>query len=126
MAGHIAALIGVVVVLRVTTLYASTAAVTAGYYTAYLTEAEDEIPGRWTGGQAALHGLAGPVGLETRSTTSQTAAVSGGSGDDDFARPDERIVLGLIKKRPDGTRPRLHCSSPPQYPLWPSVAPIRI
>ena len=50
--------------LRVTTLYASTAAVTAGYYTAYLTEAEGEIPGRWTGEQAALHGLAGDVNGE--------------------------------------------------------------
>ena len=47
--------------LRVTTLYASTAAVTAGYYTAYLTEAEGEIPGKWTGKQAALHGLAAKV-----------------------------------------------------------------
>ena len=50
--------------LRVTTLYASTAAVTAGYYTAYLTEAEGEIPGRWTGKQAALHGLVGDVNAE--------------------------------------------------------------
>lgn len=53
-----------VVVLRVTTLYASTAAVTAGYYTKYLTEAEGEIPGRWTGKQADLHGLAGNVNAE--------------------------------------------------------------
>ena len=53
-----------VVVLRVTTLYASTAAVTAGYYTQYLTEAEGEIPGRWTGKQADLHGLAGDVNAE--------------------------------------------------------------
>jgi conjugative relaxase-like TrwC/TraI family protein len=55
---------GEVVMLRVTTLYASTAAVTAGYYTAYLTEAEGEIPGRWTGKQAALHGLVGEVNGE--------------------------------------------------------------
>jgi conjugative relaxase-like TrwC/TraI family protein len=54
----------VVVVLRVTTLYASTAAVTAGYYTQYLTEAEGEIPGRWTGKQAAQHGLTGDVNAE--------------------------------------------------------------
>ncbi len=53
-----------VVVLRVTTLYASTAAVTAGYYTSYLTDAEGETPGRWTGKQAALHGLAGDVNGE--------------------------------------------------------------
>ena len=64
MAGFIVALIVVVVVMRVTTLYASTAAVTAGYCTAYLTEAEGEIPGRWTGEQAALHGLAGDVNGE--------------------------------------------------------------
>jgi conjugative relaxase-like TrwC/TraI family protein len=54
----------VLAVLRVTTLYASTAAVSAGYYTAYLTEAEGEIPGQWTGKQAALHGLAGDVNAE--------------------------------------------------------------
>jgi conjugative relaxase-like TrwC/TraI family protein len=48
-------------VLRVTTLYASTAASTAQYYTRYLTHAEGERPGQWTGRQAGLLGLAGEI-----------------------------------------------------------------
>jgi conjugative relaxase-like TrwC/TraI family protein len=48
-------------VLRVTTLYASTASATAGYYTKYLTQAEGEEPGRWAGRQAARFGLTGNV-----------------------------------------------------------------
>ena len=47
--------------LRVTTLYASTASATAGYYTKYLTQAEGEIPGVWSGNQAARFGLTGAV-----------------------------------------------------------------
>ena len=43
--------------LRVTTLYASSAAATAQYYTRYLTNADGELPGRWTGHQADLLGL---------------------------------------------------------------------
>ena len=53
-----------VAMLRVTTLYESTAAVTAGYYTAYLTEAEGEIPGVWTGKQSGRFGLSGDVSGE--------------------------------------------------------------
>lgn len=47
--------------LRVTTLYASTAAATAGYYTKYLTQVEGEQPGRWAGRQAARFDLSGDV-----------------------------------------------------------------
>ena len=47
--------------LRVTTLYASSAASTAAYYTRYLTGADGELPGRWTGRQADLLGLSGEV-----------------------------------------------------------------
>ncbi len=50
--------------LRVTTLFAATAAATAAYYTRYLTEADGEQPGRWTGGQARLLGLQGEVTTE--------------------------------------------------------------
>jgi conjugative relaxase-like TrwC/TraI family protein len=53
-----------VAVLRVTTLYAHTAAATAAYYTRYLTEADGEQPGRWTGRQAGLLGLSGEVTTE--------------------------------------------------------------
>ena len=47
--------------LRVTTLFACTAAATAEYYTRYLTEPGGEAPGVWTGRQAELLGLAGEV-----------------------------------------------------------------
>jgi conjugative relaxase-like TrwC/TraI family protein len=47
--------------LRVTTLYASSAAATAAYYTRYLADAPGEEPGRWLGCQADGLGLAGRV-----------------------------------------------------------------
>jgi conjugative relaxase-like TrwC/TraI family protein len=50
--------------LRVTTLYASTAGATAAYYTKYLTRAEGQQPGRWTGQQADRLGLSGEVTTE--------------------------------------------------------------
>jgi len=51
-------------VLRVSTLYADTSASTAAYYTRYLTQADGEQPGHWTGRQAALLGLTGEVTTE--------------------------------------------------------------
>ena len=50
--------------LRVTTLYASSAAATAKYYTRYLTDAPGEVPGQWSGHQADLLGLSGTVSTE--------------------------------------------------------------
>ncbi|MEK7424774.1 MAG: relaxase domain-containing protein [Actinomycetota bacterium] len=50
--------------MRVTTLYAATAATTAGYYTRYLTEATGELPGQWLGNQADRLGLRGEVTTE--------------------------------------------------------------
>ena len=50
--------------IRVTTLYASTAATTARYYTRYLTDAPGELPGHWSGRQADLLGLSGTVSTE--------------------------------------------------------------
>ena len=47
------------VVLRVTTLHASSAAATAKYYAEYLTAAPGEVPGVWAGRQADGLGLAG-------------------------------------------------------------------
>src|SRR6476469_4717826 len=47
--------------LRVTTLYAASAAATAAYYTQYLTAAPGEVPGVWSGRQAAVLGLSGEV-----------------------------------------------------------------
>ncbi len=44
--------------LRVTTLYASSAMATAAYYTHYLAQAPGEEPGVWSGRQAAELGLA--------------------------------------------------------------------
>jgi conjugative relaxase-like TrwC/TraI family protein len=51
-------------VLRVSTLYADTSVATAAYYTRYLTQADGEQPGQWTGRQAALLGLSGEVTTE--------------------------------------------------------------
>ena len=50
--------------MRVTTLYAATAATTAGYYTRYLTEATGELPGQWFGNQADRIGVRGEVTTE--------------------------------------------------------------
>lgn len=50
--------------LRVTTLYAGSAAATAKYYTKYLTQAPGEEPGVWSGAQAAGLGLSGEVSTE--------------------------------------------------------------
>jgi conjugative relaxase-like TrwC/TraI family protein len=47
--------------LRVTTLYASSASATAAYYTRYLAGAPGEEPGVWSGRQAAELGLTGRV-----------------------------------------------------------------
>jgi conjugative relaxase-like TrwC/TraI family protein len=47
--------------LRVTTLYASSAAATAAYYTRYLAAAPGEQPGVWSGQQAAGLGVHGTV-----------------------------------------------------------------
>jgi conjugative relaxase-like TrwC/TraI family protein len=52
------------VVIRVTTLYASTAAATARYYTRSLTDAPEEVPGQWAGDQADLLGLGGTVSTD--------------------------------------------------------------
>ena len=46
--------------LRVTTLHASSAAATAAYYAQYLTAAPGEVPGVWSGRQAAGLGTVGP------------------------------------------------------------------
>ena len=50
--------------MRVTTLYAGSAAATAKYYTQYLTQAPGEEPGRWTGAQSAALGLSGEVSTD--------------------------------------------------------------
>jgi conjugative relaxase-like TrwC/TraI family protein len=47
--------------LRVTTLYASSAVATAAYYTRYLAQAPGEEPGVWSGRQAEALGLTGRV-----------------------------------------------------------------
>ena len=50
--------------MRVTTIYAGSAAATAKYYTQYLTQAAGEEPGCWLGAQAAGLGLSGQVSTE--------------------------------------------------------------
>jgi hypothetical protein len=74
------------VVIRVTTLYASTASATARYYTRYLTDAPEEVPGQWAGKQADLLGLSATV------STDQLERLL--SGHD----PVSDVVLGLALK----------------------------
>jgi conjugative relaxase-like TrwC/TraI family protein len=50
--------------LRVTSLYASSASATAAYYTRYLAEAPGEQPGVWCGDQSAELGLWGRAAVE--------------------------------------------------------------
>lgn len=50
--------------MRVTTLYAGSAAASAKYYADYLTHAPGEEPGQWLGAQAAKLGLTGAVTSE--------------------------------------------------------------
>lgn len=50
--------------IRVTTLYASGAGVSAEYYTGYLTKADGELPGGWSGSQSPGLGLSGEVTTE--------------------------------------------------------------
>ena len=50
--------------IRVTTLYAAGAGVSAAYYTGYLTKADGELPGVWAGSQAPGLGLSGEVTTE--------------------------------------------------------------
>jgi conjugative relaxase-like TrwC/TraI family protein len=76
------------VVIRVTTLYASTASATARYYTRYLTDAPGEVPGQWAGQQADLLGLSGTV------STDQLKRLLSGRD------PVSDVVLGLALKDP--------------------------
>jgi conjugative relaxase-like TrwC/TraI family protein len=50
--------------LRVTTLYASSALATAAYYTRYLAQAPGEVAGEWCGDQAVALGLSGRVAVD--------------------------------------------------------------
>ncbi len=62
--GDVVGDVGVGVVLRVTTLYASSAVASAQYYTRYLTGASGEQPGMWAGEQASALSLTGDVTTE--------------------------------------------------------------
>jgi conjugative relaxase-like TrwC/TraI family protein len=66
--------------LRVSTLYASSAAATAAYYTRYLTEAPGEQHGVWSGRQAAGLGLSGVVTGDQLELLLQGCDPSTGSG----------------------------------------------
>ena len=80
--------------MRVTTLFAGTASTTAAYYTAYLTQAEGELPGQWMGRQADGLGLHGTV------TTEHLEAVLSGRD------PNTGTPLGKVfadRTKADGT-----------------------
>ena len=85
--------------LRVTTLYASSAVATAAYYTRYLAGAPGEAPGRWLGCQADGLGLGGRVEadelqllLEGRHPSDGTPL---GSALIDRQTSDGRVVRGV-------------------------------
>ena len=81
--------------LRVTTLYAATASATALYYTRYLTQADGEEPGIWTGRQAAGLGL----GLAHRDVFVEGAAGA--------RRQQQRVLLDVFLALMLGPRQRL-------------------
>jgi TrwC relaxase len=85
--------------LRVTTLYASSAAASAAYYTQYLTQAVGEAPGVWSGAQADRFGVDGVVSagalqalLEGRDPTTGTRL---GQPLVDRRRTDDKVVKAV-------------------------------
>jgi TrwC relaxase len=94
--------------LRVSTLYASSAAATAAYYTRYLTEAPGEQPGVWSGRQAAELGLHGAVSGEALELLLQGRDPLSGSplGRElvDRYRADGRVVRAVAGSMPRSRR----------------------
>ena len=80
--------------LRVTTLHASSAAATAAYYAEYLTAAPGEVPGVWSGRQAAGLGLSG----DGRRRRAGVVVVGPRPSDRDAAR----VASCSIGRRADG------------------------
>ncbi len=85
--------------MRVTTLYASSAASSAAYYTKYLTQAPGESPGVWMGAQAAGLGLVGMVeGEQLQALLAGLDPVSGrslGRALTDRTTSDGRVVKAV-------------------------------
>ena len=85
--------------MRVTTLYASSAASSAAYYTKYLTAAPGEVPGVWMGAQADGLGLVGNVdGEQLQALLAGLDPVSGrslGRALSDRTTADGRVVKAV-------------------------------
>jgi conjugative relaxase-like TrwC/TraI family protein len=85
--------------MRVTTLYASSAASSAAYYTKYLTAAPGEVPGVWMGAQADGLGLVGTVeGEQLQALLAGLDPVSGrslGRALTDRTTSDGRVVKAV-------------------------------
>ena len=85
--------------MRVTTLYASSAASSAAYYTTYLTQAPGEVPGVWMGAQAEGLGLVGTVdGEQLQALLAGLDPVSGrslGRALTDRTTADGRVVKAV-------------------------------
>jgi conjugative relaxase-like TrwC/TraI family protein len=85
--------------MRVTTLYASSAASSAAYYTKYLTQAPGEVPGVWMGAQADGLGLVGTVdGEQLQALLAGLDPVSGrslGRALTDRSTADGRVVKAV-------------------------------
>ena len=101
--------------LRVTTLYAGSAAATAKYYTRYLTKAPGEQPGRWTGNQAAGLGLTGEVSTDALelllSGRDPLTGTTLGSPSRNTSTPSTRGATG-----PTASRSTANVSSPQSHP----------
>ena len=87
--------------MRVTTLYASSAGVTAAYYTQYLTGAVGEEPGRWAGAQADAFGLSGTVSTESleRLLSGRDPITGSGLG---FESKDRSLASGRVVRAVSG------------------------
>ena len=102
--------------MRVTTIYAGSAAATAKYYTQYLTQAVGEEPGCWLGAQAEGLGLSGQVSTEVARACvvgvrpAYRARRSGRPLDRSF--PDER------QGREGSRRFRCDVSAPKSLVVW--------
>ncbi|CAB4548595.1 MAG: relaxase domain-containing protein [Actinobacteria bacterium] len=85
--------------MRVTTLYASSAASSAAYHTKYLTQAPGEVPGVWMGAQADGLGLVGNVeGEQLQALLAGLDPVSGrslGRALTDRTTADGRVVKAV-------------------------------
>jgi conjugative relaxase-like TrwC/TraI family protein len=101
--------------LRVSTLYASSAAATAAYYTEYLTQAVGEVPGVWQGNQAAALGLDGAVTTDALRTLLEGRDPISGTGLGSVLR-DRTLANGQVIRAVSGFDATF--SAPKSLSVW--------